>query len=394
MAKALKHLLVTLKGCIDPQEKDYRYWESLFPRALRVKAKPSKATHLSQKAPLELLGIFADEWRSSEDLVDFVAAADAVRTASDDEGRRAALAPLRASVGDGEAYQQFGLAVRRALTQTTVSFADGSLANLVIGSAIKGHSGARFGLLFEDDFVERLGEQIAGSGEYPAQDGYDLAGFVEDYHRICGAKVQGGEVERQQVVALLALCVMACLVGPGRHAGALGYQLATPRVDTLTPLDLDSPDEGHDVQRFRLQPIVMNGFDVFAYRTDNDLPGVEFCRGDEVRIGRPADGSAGWLEQGVAVRLSCPSVSRMHAKLSYLEGRGWVIEDLGSSYGTLLIRAHSARNEFLRGGAAPLRSGDLVFLAPKAEVLDRGVGSSLVYPLVGVRGFALRFERC
>jgi len=89
------------------------------------------------------------------------------------------------------------------------------------------------------------------------------------------------------------------------------------------------------------------------------LPDGEFLLypGQQVRLGRSADND---------IVLENPKISRHHARVAW-DGRGFVLEDLGSSNGTYLNLIR------LEGGAQPLHHGDQISLSRLGlvfEVLD------------------------
>ncbi len=327
------------------------------------------------------------------------------------QARLVAEAQLREIMVYDPAKAQLVEVVKTSVSRTTMQVA-GHEAQSLLGSVLAAHASDPWnvgtssetndyrglGFLFSDDFKESFDSMVRR--EFGWQEQQCFVNFWGEYRYLQQRYLSGTCTEDQEldiVQALFAMCVLACLVGPGSFAEELGYELPG-MADTVVELTVQAPSE-HTQARYQLQPVVFNGHDGRAYYTAAEAPLV-FDTGDVVRFGR--DGA--WMtEAGCrSVAFQDADVSRRHAELRHTS-KGWEIVDLGegsgSANGTLVFRAFGGPI-FRKSGFSPeeraikIQSGDIIYIAPpQGAAYDVELRRGRVVPEVGREHRAFRFER-
>lgn len=194
----------------------------------------------------------------------------------------------------------------------------------------------------------------------------------EDEMRMLGAMVDA-----------VIMIVAASIVGPGSFFRELGRELpkelpTRPAIQyRSTPLSTVGA---------RLQPIVLTGRRSDTYFTERaDSVCIDKNDGIPIRIGRDPE----WLDGRIAsIRISDGSISRRHAEIVRSGGR-WLLRDLGSKQGTLIIREPPKLPLRLYSpgvvSEAVVGNGDII--VPAGSLDAKG----LALPL-GIPGRAFRFE--
>lgn len=434
MAIALEYLLMSrLREETNIAGPKYLVWQALFPKGFAsVTSKGSKSSNLGSKSPDKVLCDFADEWADDQDKADLVevayeigAHARRVGGAGDEEAHVLMQALSERLEDDGRlsrAKVQLVDAVVECLTRHAVTVTYESN-----GRAVTEDVGCALASVIEDGYLDPWRADLGFADEVPTtwrglaflfssefKDAYiELLGrefgWKDDYYfakfaselEACQWSYMSGELEDDDELKLmrsvLAMYVLAGLVGPGTFAGELGC--ATSTVGTLRGGDDAFPIAHERVVRYQLQPIVFTGRDSWSYYTDVAEP-IVFTSKEIVRFGRTDDSDPHWLEEYRGVAIGDRSVSRKHAQLEH-RGLEWCLTDLGSANGTIVIRGYRGGKIFRVAGFTDIErrirvsTGDLFFFGPKAgyqyDTDRRPMATPEVEPFV--RGKAFRFER-
>jgi len=432
MALALEYLLMSrMREEANIAGPKYLVWQSLFPMGFTAVAnKASKSSNLGAKSPDKVLGDFADEWEADPSKADFVSVAREIGTharktggAGDREAHELYCALSEAHEEDGKlkrAKRQLMDAVVECLTRTSVTVTRQRAASekeesvrCVLASIIENGyldpwsyddlmgemsvdmRGLSF--LFTSSFKESFTTFLRR--EFGWKDDYYFSKFASEIE-FCQWTYMSGELEDEESLELMrsivAMYILASLVGPGTFAGELGCAQKT--FGTVRGTQAFSFAR-KKVIKYQLQPIVFNGQGPWSYFTDDADP-IVFTSDEIVRFGREDRSDPHWLEEHRGVALSDRSISRKHAQLEH-RGNEWVLTDLASANGTIVLRGYNGGKIFRSSGFSDaergiqVSTGDLFFFGPSGgyrhDVRSRSASTPSVEPFV--RGKAFRFER-
>jgi pSer/pThr/pTyr-binding forkhead associated (FHA) protein len=174
----------------------------------------------------------------------------------------------------------------------------------------------------------------------------------------------------------------------------LGYE---PKSETL----IDEPFVKVTTSQtlcYQLQPVVFTSYDIYSYYTDATDP-IRFTNEEVLRFGRSDNTSMNWLgeHRAVVVQDDERTVSRMHAELRHVKGKGWFLFDMGTPNGTTVFRAYGggvvycSRESDEVERCIRINTGDVFFLGPSATSRKEAPGRAFVD--IGARNKAFRFER-
>lgn len=174
--------------------------------------------------------------------------------------------------------------------------------------------------------------------------------------------------------------VLAALYGPCDYAQLVGYDADVTPVPVMTSEAVVSPPR----KGVRLQGVVPTGHHPWDYATSPLVAWELPAKG--ARIGRDEC----WCgEDGyTAVIVPVGRVSRRHCEIER-HGQRWILRDLSSANGTLLVRPDGA-GVILSGEGTTVRSGDIICLAPRR--VRPGYESSCFEWVLGDAETCLRFE--
>ncbi|MDO4537943.1 MAG: FHA domain-containing protein [Coriobacteriales bacterium] len=433
MAVALEYLLVSrLKEETRIDGPTYLTWQALFPKGFtNVSSKASKSTNMGKKSPDKILCDFANEWADDVEKAEFVDVAREIgvlsrrsRGAGTTEAHRlmSALSERR-DVGDrlAKAKGQLVKAVVESLSRDSVTITyesdDETVTEdipCVLAPIIEEHYDDPWGCydvgLADGESVEMRGLAFLFSNgfreayitllkrEFGWKDDYYYAKFVAELESCQWAYMSGelsDEESRELMRSVIAMYVLAGLVGPGTFAEELGCSTSTK--GTSRGDDLPFAKKKSNV-RFQLQPIVFTGEGVWSYYTDSMGP-ITFTSDEIVRFGRMDNSDPHWLEEHKGISINNMNVSRKHAQLEH-RGLEWFLTDLGSANGTIVLRGYGGGKIFRVAGYSEVErriqvsTGDLFFFGPKGGYRYDTTARPLTTPKVEtlVRGKAFRFE--
>lgn len=270
-------------------------------------------------------------------------------------------------------------------TETVAHYRDGWNRSLSSNSPVPEEDCRRglgfvFSNGFREDFTVSLRETFPNADPFSERDFWDEMAAL-------AAKYDDGEIdskgELKVMVDAVTMCLLAAVVGPGSFSEELGWPLPG---ETETNAVKRTTSGILRTSNIRLQPVILIGERSDTYFTQQgEHASLEPNDKRSVRLGRDYT----WLDGGASsVRFDDERVSRRHAEVFRDRGK-WFVRDLGSTFGTLVIKAPPRLPVLLHSYGTPsetdLVTGDIIVIAP----LD-GAGE-MKLPL-GLPNRALRFE--
>ena len=236
-----------------------------------------------------------------------------------------------------------------------------------------------YDLRFRAEYLERLEQDFAQASK---ADHALLRMELTALDRLLAEPGTSAERARELFVDSVSLYVAAAVGGPAPYATVLGVDVYGK---TAIAQPQAAPSVARDARAQLVAVVMRDGSGRHCYTAERTPVRIDATR--EARIGRDAQWAA--ADGAVPVTTALQTASRCHATVRHRDGQ-WVVADVGadgagSSYGTLLLRASGGR-EYLWGGEAQLRDGDVVCVAPSYLAEDH------YEPVVGRSDCCLRFE--
>ena len=271
-------------------------------------------------------------------------------------------------------------------TETVAHYRDGWNRSMSSTSPIPEEENYRRGLGFvfsngfREDFTASLCETFPNADPFSENDFWsEMAALAAHY--------DDGEIdskgELKVMVDAVTMCLLAAIVGPGSYSEELGWPLPG---ETETNTVKRATSGILRTSNMRLQPVILTGERSDTYFTQEGEH-VSLKSNDKrgVRLGRDYT----WLDGGASyIRFDDERVSRRHAEVFRDRGK-WIARDLGSTFGTLVIKAPPRLPVLLHShgtiSETDLVTGDVIVIAPLNAAGD------VRLPL-GLPNRALRFE--